>query len=111
MKKCYRCNTKSPKEFRYCRRCGCSFRFRYCGKGHINPVNAQYCNECGSEKMSTPDGGENVRLEESALVVGGAIVAGLFGIFMGLLLLGIRKGITPVDVWLATASLISTVLR
>jgi hypothetical protein len=54
MKYCYTCKTSRPDGFKFCTRCGSSFDVKYCRNIHPNPVDAVYCQLCGSSDLSVP---------------------------------------------------------
>jgi len=54
MRRCTACFRFHPGNPTFCSRCGRSFDFRICPRGHINPREAQYCSECGTADLSTP---------------------------------------------------------
>ena len=56
MKYCYTCSRYFTDEFLFCTQCGRSFGVRYCRNGlHLNSTASEYCRECGSSDLSTPD--------------------------------------------------------
>ena len=56
MKHCYTCSRFFTDEYQFCTGCGRSFGVRYCRSGlHLNSAASEYCRECGSSDLSTPD--------------------------------------------------------
>ncbi|MCK4351859.1 zinc ribbon domain-containing protein [candidate division WOR-3 bacterium] len=48
---CGRWNQGSPV---FCQYCGHTWNYRVCPRGHLNPPNARFCQECGSPDLSEP---------------------------------------------------------
>ena len=77
---CLSCFRWSPSGSPFCSGCGRSFGARYCGakKRHYNAMNAQFCAQCGSERLTDP----TLYLPISWLLRG-LLIMGLFFIARG----------------------------
>ena len=38
----------------FCQYCGRTWNYKVCPRGHLNPYNARFCQECGSPDLSEP---------------------------------------------------------
>ena len=53
MKICLTCRRASPARATCCTGCGRMLGARMCPEGHLNPVEAQFCQHCGSEELTS----------------------------------------------------------
>ena len=75
MKYCYTCSRYFTDEFLFCTQCGRSFGVRYCRNGlHLNSTGSEYCRECGSSDLSTPDDEPPDSMSLKVLIIVGALV-------------------------------------
>lgn len=80
MKYCYTCRAFRQSSASYCLSCGRSFDVRLCERQHLNPRSADYCQECGSTELSTPDRRPPMRAILSGLGVVSAMGVAVFAL-------------------------------
>ncbi len=56
MKYCPHCQQWNHGRPMRCRYCGRTWNAKLCPAGHLNPVNANFCGECGNTNLSEPAG-------------------------------------------------------
>ncbi len=54
MRFCNKCKHLNAGKNPYCQHCGSTFNVKLCPRMHPSPRAAQYCAECGSSELSTP---------------------------------------------------------
>jgi RNA polymerase subunit RPABC4/transcription elongation factor Spt4 len=54
MKFCSNCKHITPGDPKVCNRCGRTYDVKLCPRMHSNPRAAEFCSECGSRDLSTP---------------------------------------------------------
>lgn len=54
MKLCSNCNHITTGNPRVCNRCGRTYDVKLCPRMHVNSRSAEFCSECGSRDLSTP---------------------------------------------------------
>jgi RNA polymerase subunit RPABC4/transcription elongation factor Spt4 len=54
MKLCSNCKHITPGDPKVCNRCGRTYDVKLCPRMHPNPRAAEFCSECGSRDLSTP---------------------------------------------------------
>jgi len=54
MKLCYGCRHLTSGDPPYCQHCGRTYNVKLCSRQHINPRGAEFCSQCGSRDLSTP---------------------------------------------------------
>jgi hypothetical protein len=54
MRYCYNDNHITTGKPLFCEQCGRSYDVKLCSRMHVNPRRAEFCSQCGSRDMSTP---------------------------------------------------------
>lgn len=92
MKYCPHCQQWNHGRPMRCRYCGRTWYVRLCPAGHVNPINANFCGECGRGNLSEPAGRRPpliIRIiKSSKYIFYGFLIFLLFAILLDLLISG-----------------------